>query len=78
MRMRDIQINEDQPFVMNIRWLFYLKWFPRFTIHYHTDRIDFGDPLIVYAMNDMELPVKPEFFDAKKDLSDSSIEDFLE
>lgn len=78
MKMRDIQVNKDRPSVMEIRWLFYFGWLPRFTVHYRTDRVDFADPLIMYAMNEMGLPVLPEFFDAKKDISDSTIGDFID
>ena len=77
MKMRNIQIREDRPSVMEIRYLFYFNWFPRFTINYRTDAIDCADPLIQWTLNEMGILLPDGLLDAKE-ISDSSIEDFLE
>ena len=79
-KKREVLIKEDRPSLMEIQSSFYFKWFPRFSIHYRTDRIDFADPLIIWTITDMGIKLPDEVLELglRKDISNSTIEDFLE
>lgn len=76
-KKRKVKLNNNQPGILRILHFFYFGWFPRFTIHYHTDTIDFSNPLIRWVLNDMEIVLPGKLLETKE-ISDSTVEDFLE
>lgn len=76
-KRRNIEIDEERPSLMKIQWIFYFKWLPRLHIHYRTDKIDFSDNIILYAMNSMGFHVPNDMLPTDKDLSDKTVNDFL-